>query len=240
MPDPKPTYNSDAPGRVKGREQADALMANIPTALQAWADRQGVSLTNRDSGVWGNVEKKLQRDGLWDVARIWRDESISDLIKTRVTGHRPTAKEIVMRCIREQMYKPRPSLTFQTAAEDSRDLDCLPRDLRWIYCHPLLVPGVDENDPVVRAVVASYERTSRAPHQGAINRFNHCRENPKARDLLFREIESIVFADRKGQLAPVDPTKAETAEKSKDEQEAAELFDELAFENALLEDGGED
>jgi hypothetical protein len=242
MPDDKPRFSTDDPVRQKAREEADVLMTNPPAALQAWADRQGVSLTKRDSGVWMHTQRKLERAGLWGVAKLWLDEAIHELRKEPdpVTRHKRVAKEIAMRCILEQMHKPRKSLSFRPHDDDGKDLECLPRDLRWIYCHPALIQEADENDPLIRAVISHYERNHKAPHHGAISRFKDCREDPAARKELFKEIKDIQLAYRKKQLTPVDSQTAEPAEKSKEQQAMEELFDqELNFEDELVKEGGE-
>jgi hypothetical protein len=229
MPTPgRPRNHPDGEARQYARDEADRLMSDPPAALAAWADRQGVSLVSRDSGVWAATERRLQRDGLLTIARIWRLEQTRELVNMGVCRRKMVAKEICMRVICERIYASRNVILFRPHEGDDGDLDCLPKDLRWIYCHPLLCAG-DSKDPVMAALAVNYEREHKAPHQGAINRFMACVDDPKSRDTLFKEIKEILLADRKKAPLPVD-AHVGGSELTADEQAVMDLDAELVNE----------
>lgn len=215
------------PGRQKAREEADALMKAPPVALAAWADKQGVPLTAPENVlIWAHVERELRRMGVLDLAKIWVQEQILELQDSKVSARSKTCKEICYRVVRQVFAGGKYAGMYKPHADDDGEQDCLPKDLRWVYNHPLLEKGADENDPVTQALVAHYERQNKAPSQGARNRLRRCLDSEKATDTMFKEVNEIMLTHRKKPLTPV--TEAAAPEATKEELAILDLDEELA------------
>jgi hypothetical protein len=232
MPDPpaKPRYDTNDPARQTAREEADRLMDDPPAALQAWADSQGVKLTNRDAGIWGSVEQRLDRLGLKSTAIIWRKDQMRVLIESGVTARKLVAKEICMRVIVDRMLASKDQIISVLHAGDESELDCLPKSMRWVACHPLMVKDADK-DPVMRSVAAVYEREHKAPNQMARSRLLDCQTDAKARKEFWAEVlklqKEAKASGPAGGHGGEDGSGGAGGDKSSEEQAILDLDDEL-------------
>jgi hypothetical protein len=239
MPDEQPPprraqFRTDSPARQQAREEADRLMDDQPPALVEWARAQGVSLSNRDSGIWSHTERKLNHLGesVLATANIWRFEQVKSLIESGVTNRKGTARELCMRVIWERMLKSKDVLTRVVKQVNNEELESLPEDIRWVARHPLLVPDTS-NDPVLRSLGVHYERECVAPSQVAVNILRGCQDDKKNRDKLIDRLTAALLGVKGNVIGrPASPEEwdGSVVEKTAAEQETFDLFEELVKE----------
>jgi hypothetical protein len=193
---PEPQYTPYA-------EDADKIFAAPPQSFLDWMADQGLEIGNAvERPHWGTILSHLRSLGLLDAGQLWIKDQADKLCRVwGVSGRKRVCTEICRRFVRAKMDKAGAQLPATKVGEYTAELDALPDYLRWVFLHPGLV-GKEDCD-IRKAAASKYERKNAAPNQGAVNMYNHCREDEKARQKMFDEVKAVLLEERKKRKAPV-------------------------------------
>ena len=190
---------------------ADALIAANGPDLQLWLADQGLSIEQAETPHWGSLQSHLKKAGKKDLSDNWFAEQKVALVKTwKVTRRGRTAGEVVRRFMKAKMEGVSGVSNHRPMLNDTKELDDLPEYHRWAGLHPDLMPLPDDatkDEKAVRAAqVKNYERKHPAPNQMAVNFLEHCRDDKRFRQEMFKEAKGYIADERKKKKAPVSET----------------------------------
>lgn len=196
--------------------QIDEWLRNPPECLLEWGKSQGIEIRYVPKPNWGNLMKKLDRQGMLAAAMCYIEQQAHDLrVKYRLTQHKRAAKPLVHRFLEDRLLRSHRVVQLMgQATKDDLEADLLPAHIRWAVNHPALaIPPELSQDPVCRAFIDAYERKNPAPSQMAVSLFLDAQEDAKARAKLFADVATMMRDERKkvkqGTKMDEDPLVAE-------------------------------
>lgn len=175
--------------------EARRILDEKPQALLDWFDNQGLKPEDEREGIWATMLGQWKRRGCEDAGRLWFKEQKEAVVKTwRITARVKVASVIVRKFAEMKLANVAP-VPLKRPKGSGKELEILPDTIRWVYLHPGLAPGVE--DETHRALIDAYEAKYPAPDQGAVSRYWHCREEAKHRSEFFMQVDRILLEERK-------------------------------------------
>jgi len=178
-------------------DEARRLLLEAGPQLVSWLASEGLTIQQASPEVhWGQLQGRWKHLGRLRALKAWHHAAKESIVAHGVTGRTKVASKLASMFAGAQMEQS--ADLIRPLAVDAQDMSEWPAEMRYAFRHPLLHfdPGHKTGccekclrpftNPVMRAMVAEYERENKAPNEAALTLLRRCVDNPKLIDDLLK------------------------------------------------------